>query len=226
LLSGGTAGVEAMIAPPFTALSAVADLLAGSPVALGAQNLHPEKQGAFTGEISAPMLVAAGCRYVLVGHSERRQLFGETDEGVRLKITAALEAGLDPVLCIGETATEREAGRTFSVLDNQLKNGLEGLIPDRLRKLVIAYEPVWAIGTGKTASSAQTQEAHAYIRSQIAEGVEIALSKSIRILYGGSVKAENIAELMSMPDVDGALVGGASLDPDTFSRIVLYQRPW
>jgi triosephosphate isomerase len=224
LLSCGTGGVEVMIAPPFTALAAAAAVLQDGAIALGAQNLHFEKQGAFTGEISAPMLAAAGCRFAIVGHSERRHIFGESDADVQRKIAAALDAGLAPVLCVGETEAQRDAGQTFSVLDRQVESALKGLVPERLGGLVIAYEPVWAIGTGRTATSAQAQEAHAHIRGRIAAGVELALSKTLRILYGGSVKAENIAELMAMPDVDGALVGGASLDPESFSRIVLYRR--
>ncbi|MBI5064137.1 MAG: triose-phosphate isomerase, partial [Desulfatitalea sp.] len=176
-----------------------------------------------TGEISAPMLVNAGCRYVIIGHSERRQYFGETDQSVQRKIRAAVTAGLRPVMCIGETEAEREAGKTFSVLDKQIQKGLEGFVFQDLKSLVLAYEPVWAIGTGKTATKEQAQEAHAYIRRQLAAIVDDGFARQVRILYGGSVKPSNVKELMAMPDVDGALVGGASLDPETFSQLVHYQ---
>jgi triosephosphate isomerase len=222
-LAADAAGLEIMIAPTFTALAQVAAVIQSSNIALGAQNLHWETQGAFTGEISAPMLVNAGCRYVIIGHSERRQYFGETDQGVQRKIRAAVNAGLSPVMCIGETETEREAGKTFSVLDKQIQKGLEGFVFQDLKSLVLAYEPVWAIGTGKTATKEQAQEAHAYIRRQLAAIVDDGFARQVRILYGGSVKPSNIKELMAMPDVDGALVGGASLDPETFSQLVHYQ---
>lgn len=218
----GTIDADVMIAPPFTALSAVADVLKNSAVALGAQNLFWEDEGAFTGEISPPMLKAAGCAYVIIGHSERRQFFGETDQSVNKKIKAALSHEMIPVFCIGESEKERDADETFSVLDKQVTKGLEDFSPDELNTLVVAYEPVWAIGTGKTASSTQAQETHQFIRSVIAKTFGNILAKSVRILYGGSVKPNNIRELMEMPDIDGALVGGASLDAETFSRIVLY----
>lgn len=218
----GTIDADVMIAPPFTALSAVADVLKNSAVALGAQNLFWEDEGAFTGEISPPMLKAAGCAYVIIGHSERRQFFGETDQSVNKKIKAALSHEMIPVFCIGESEKERDADETFSVLDKQVTKGLEGFSPDELNTLVVAYEPVWAIGTGKTASSTQAQETHQFIRSVIAKTFGNILAKSVRILYGGSVKPNNIRELMEMPDIDGALVGGASLDAETFSRIILY----
>lgn len=218
----GTIDADVMIAPPFTALSAVADILKDSAVALGAQNLFWEDEGAFTGEISPPMLKAAGCAYVIIGHSERRQYFGETDQSVNKRIKAALSHEMIPVFCIGESEKERDADETFSVLDKQVTKGLEGFSPDELNTLVTAYEPVWAIGTGKTASSAQAQETHQFIRSVIAKTFGNILAKSVRILYGGSVKPNNIRELMEMPDIDGALVGGASLDAETFSRIVLH----
>ena len=217
-------GVEVMIAPTFTALAPVAQVLKGSEVALGAQNLHWEKQGAFTGEISASMLVDAGCRFVIIGHSERRQLFGETDASVNRKIKAALGAGLIPVFCIGETDDQREAGETFSVLDKQIRDGLKDLVFDDLAGLVVAYEPVWAIGTGKTASREQAQEAHQFIRSLLDKLFGTPLASAVRILYGGSVKPDNVSALMEMPDVDGALVGGASLDPETFSKLVFFKR--
>ncbi len=214
---------EVMIAPPFTALTPVAEILKESRILLGAQNLHWEKEGAFTGEISPLMLVSAGCQYVIIGHSERRQYFGETDHSVNKKINAANNNGLIPVFCIGESEKERESGQTFSVLDKQVKKGLEGLFADNLKTLVIAYEPVWAIGTGKTATSDQAQEVHQFLRSLVDELYGETLAKSIRILYGGSVKPGNISEFMARPDIDGALVGGASLDAETFSKIVQFK---
>ncbi len=214
--------VEVMIAPTFTALYQVAQALKGSHIAVGAQNLHWEKQGAFTGEISADMLVDAGCRHVIVGHSERRQFFGETDASVNRKIRAALAAGLFPVFCIGETEAQREAGETFSVLDKQVRDGLKDFVFDDLSDLVIAYEPVWAIGTGKTASKEQAQEAHQFIRSLLDTLFGKPFASAVRILYGGSVKPDNVRALMEMPDIDGALVGGASLDPETFSKLVFF----
>jgi len=215
--------VDILIAPPFTALAPVSEALKGSCIFLGAQNLFYEKQGAFTGEISADMLVSAGCTHVIIGHSERRLLFGETDEGVNKKIKAALAAGLIPVFCVGETEKEREANETFSVLDKQVYIGLKDFFAQDLASLVIAYEPVWAIGTGKTATRDQAQEAHVFVRALIEKAFGGETARSVRILYGGSVKPSNIGELMAMPDVDGALVGGASLDPDTFSGIVHYK---
>ena len=212
--------VDIMIAPTFTCLEAVSGVVAGSRVALGAQNLYWEKEGAYTGEISADMLTAVGCRYVIIGHSERRQYFGETDETVNNRIKAALDAGLIPVMCVGETEQERDAGQTFSVLDKQVKSGLHKYVANDLETLVIAYEPVWAIGTGKTATRDQAQEAHHHIRGLLTELYGDALSASLRILYGGSVKPDNVSELMAMPDIDGALVGGASLDADSFSKII------
>ncbi|BBO73855.1 triosephosphate isomerase [Desulfosarcina widdelii] len=215
-------GVEVMIAPTFTALYQVSQVLKGSSIALAAQNLHWEPKGAFTGEISTEMLVDAGCSQVIIGHSERRQLFGETDETVNRKIQAAAAAGLLPVFCIGETEAQREAGETFSVLDKQVRDGLKGFVFDGSTNLVVAYEPVWAIGTGKTATREQAQEAHAYIRSLLKTLFGKTVAESVRILYGGSVKPDNVKALMAMPDVDGALVGGASLDPETFSKLVFF----
>ena len=221
-LVADTSDVDIMIAPVFTAIDPVSRVVKGSRVGLGAQNLYWEKEGAYTGEISADMLVSAGCRYVIIGHSERRQYFGETDETVNQKISAAIAANLIPVFCIGETEAERESGNTFSVLDKQVKNGLKEKVVEDLGSLVIAYEPVWAIGTGKTATSDQAQETHKYIRSLVDSVIGTALADSVRILYGGSVKPANVAELMAMPDIDGALVGGASLDAESFSRIVKF----
>jgi len=218
----GVDQVDVMIAPAFIALDAVALAVTGSKVALGAQNLHWEAEGAFTGEISAGMLTASGCTYVIIGHSERRQYFGETDETVNNKMGAAIAAGLKPVMCVGETESQREAGQTLSVLDKQVRDGLKGLVAEELTQLVVAYEPVWAIGTGKTATTGQAQEVHAFIRKLLAEIYGPKLAEATRILYGGSVKPANIAELMAMEDIDGALVGGASLTADSFSRIVKY----
>jgi triosephosphate isomerase len=218
------ADVDIMIAPPFTALESVSRVIKNSPVALGAQNLYWEDEGAYTGEISAPMLKSAGCQYAIIGHSERRQYFGETDKTVNQKIQAAIQIGLKPVFCIGETEQEREAEQTLSVLDKQVRKGLERLLPEQLDTLIIAYEPVWAIGTGKTATEDQAQEVHQFIRSLIEKSFGNDLSKSIRILYGGSVKPDNILNLMAMPDIDGALVGGASLSADSFSRIIKFKK--
>lgn len=221
-LVGQTDHADIMIAPPYTALAQVHGIIADSPIELGSQNLFWEKEGAYTGEISPAMLVAAGCLYVIIGHSERRQYFGETNQNVNKKIAAALANNLIPVLCIGESEEEREANQTFSILDKQLEEGLQGFSSTDLEKLVIAYEPVWAIGTGKTATNEQAQEVHLYVRSEIEKRFENILAKTIRILYGGSVKSDNIKALMAMPDIDGALVGGASLNAESFSRIIKY----
>ena len=215
--------VDIMIAPQFTALPPVSEIVKGSLVSLGAQNLFWEKEGAYTGEISAEMLIAAGCSHVIIGHSERRQYFDETDDTVNKKINSAIKGQLTPVFCVGETEKERESKDTFSVLDKQVTLGLKGFSSDQLEKLVVAYEPVWAIGTGKTATSDQAQEVHQFLRSMLEKIFGDSFSKTIRILYGGSVKPENIVELMAMPDIDGALVGGASLDAETFSKIVLFK---
>lgn len=212
------AAAEVVLCPTFPALPAVAEALAGSSILLGAQNLHWEEAGAFTGEVSASMLVDAGCAYVIVGHSERRTLFGETDLDVGRKTRTALAAGLRPIVCVGETLEEREAERTEQVLTRQLGEGL-GEIGEGLREVVLAYEPVWAIGTGKTASTEQAQQAHAHIRSTIATLAGAAIAEAIRIQYGGSVKPSNAAELFACPDVDGGLIGGASLDSDAFDHI-------
>ncbi len=215
--------VEIMIAPPFTALTGVFDVISQSAIHLGAQNLHWEVEGAFTGEISGKMIYSAGCRYVIIGHSERRQYFGEIDERVNRKINAALDAHLLPVICVGESESERESEKTFSVLDKQMQKGVEGLTLDQMGSAVIAYEPVWAIGTGKTATPQQAQEVHEHLRNFLANRFDETTAQNIRILYGGSVKPGNIGELMSLPDIDGALVGGASLDPETFSKIIKYK---
>jgi triosephosphate isomerase len=217
---GDAAGkVQVAVAPPFTALHAVAQALRGTAVEVSGQDVFWEVQGAFTGQISAPMLAEAGCRHGIVGHSERRQLFGETDEGVRKKTAALLAAGLSPIVCVGETLAEREAGRTLEVVDRQVRKGLAGFGAEQLGKITVAYEPVWAIGTGKTATTAQAQEVHAAIRS-ILRQLGGAVADAMRIQYGGSVKPDNARELMSQPDVDGALVGGASLKAADFLAIV------
>ncbi len=211
--------VEIVLAPPFTSLAVAAKFLKGSPVRLAAQDVFWETQGAYTGEISPVMLKDCECAYAIVGHSERRQYFGETNESVNKKIGACQAEGLGVIMCIGETLQERETGQTFKVLEAQLREGLSGLSP---QGLVIAYEPVWAIGTGKTATKEQAQEAHEFIRG-ILKDLFGAVAEEIRILYGGSVKPENISELMAQPDVDGALVGGASLKVDSFVKIVTYK---
>ncbi|RMG66819.1 MAG: triose-phosphate isomerase, partial [Nitrospirae bacterium] len=210
--------VEIVIAPPFTSLAVAAKFLKGSNVRLAGQNLFWEEKGAFTGEISAPMLRDVECEYVIVGHSERRQYFGETDETVNRRVKAALKAGLKVILCIGETIEEREAGKTFDVLKTQIFGGLKEIEAHEM--LVIAYEPVWAIGTGKTATPELAEEAHQFIRERLGELFGSEAASNIRILYGGSVKPENVASLMAQPDVDGGLVGGASLKPDSFAKIV------
>lgn len=220
LVSDLLEAVDVMVAPPFTALSAVAEELRDAEIHLGAQDLFWESEGAYTGEISSPMLVDAGCDYVIIGHSERRQFFGETDKTVNQKARAALAARLVPVVCVGESESEREANQTFSVIEGQLRAGLEGIDASGLERTVIAYEPIWAIGTGKTASREQAQELHAFIRDKMEGMGGNSIAKGIRILYGGSVKPDNIAGLISMQDIDGALVGGASLDADTFAGIV------
>lgn len=214
---------EIMIAPPFTALDRVFQTIQDTNIQLGAQNLFWELEGAYTGEISPKMLKDTGCRYVIIGHSERRQFFGETDETVNKKIRSAIINGLVPIFCVGETEKEREDTQTFSVLDKQMKIGLYNFSFDDLQNLVIAYEPVWAIGTGKTASPEQAQEVHAFLRKWIADRWGAQEANKIRILYGGSVKPNNINELMAMNDIDGALVGGASLNAKTFSEIIHYK---
>jgi len=215
------AGNEIAIAPPFTALAAVGRALEGSAVRLAAQNVHDEPQGAFTGEVSAPMLADLGCAYGIVGHSERRHVFGERDDFIARKVAALFAHELRPILCVGETLDERESGRTFEVLETQLAGSLARLPAGRATELVVAYEPVWAIGTGRTATPDTAQEAHAMIRTWLREHLGAEAADAIRIQYGGSVKPDNAAELLGQPDVDGALVGGASLDPESFARIAL-----
>ncbi|NLI81754.1 MAG: triose-phosphate isomerase [Deltaproteobacteria bacterium] len=214
---------EVLIAPPFTALASVASVMGTPGFSLGGQNCHWEPQGAFTGEVSAGMLKDAGCRYVLLGHSERRHLFRETDVMIRRKVEAVFREELSPVLCIGEVLEEREEGRTFSVVQEQLEIGIGGIGANLLEHLVIAYEPVWAIGTGKTATPDQAQEVHEFIRRILGSLVDKSVANRTRILYGGSVKPDNVDALMSEPDIDGLLVGGASLQVDSFKRIVQFQ---
>ncbi|GBC80920.1 Triosephosphate isomerase [bacterium HR10] len=215
---------EIVVAPPFTALWAVAQQLEGSNIAVAAQDVCDVNGfGARTGEISALMLRDVGCEYVIIGHSERRQFYGETDELVRRKIGAALEAGLKPIVCVGETLEERDAGRAEVVVTRQVEAALSGLSPEEVSRLLIAYEPVWAIGTGRTASPAQAQAMHACIRQRAASLLGREVADGLRILYGGSVRPDNIRSLMAEPDIDGALVGGASLDPRSFSEIVQYR---
>lgn len=216
-------GVEVMIAPPFTALAGVFDVIRQSGIQLGAQNMHWETEGAYTGEVSGKMIYSTGCRYVIIGHSERRQYFGETDEGVNKKVHAALAADLAPVICVGESESERESEKTFSILDKQMQKGLEDLPLGQMDTVIIAYEPVWAIGTGKTATPQQAQDVHEYLRGFLARRFDGKAAEKTRILYGGSVKPANISELMALPDIDGALVGGASLDPETFSNLIKYK---
>jgi triosephosphate isomerase len=213
-------GVEVAVAPPYTALFAAVENLKDSSISISAQDVFWEESGAYTGEVSAKMLADAGCRFVIVGHSERRQYFKETDDSVNKKAAALIKEGLIPILCLGETLAERQGGNTFSVVETQTRQGLRGLAAKGPQDLVIAYEPVWAIGTGKTATSKQAQEVQGLIRKLVAEIFSPQMAQGVRILYGGSVKPENIADLMAMEDVDGGLVGGASLDVQTFSRII------
>jgi triosephosphate isomerase len=217
-------GVDIVLAPPFTAVHAVAEAVRASNVAVASQDLYWEREGAFTGEVSAAMVREAGAEYAIIGHSERRRLFGETDVMVNRKVAAALAADLTPVMCVGETLEERESGATLTVLDRQVKDGLDALTPGQLTELVIAYEPVWAIGTGRNATAAQAQEAHAHIRSRLRQWFGADTAERCRVIYGGSVKPDNIAELVREADVDGALVGGASLDVRSFGEIVTRSR--
>lgn len=212
--------VEVAVCPPFTALSAAAEVLAGGPILLGAQNCHHEPSGAHTGEIAPPMLVELGCRFVLCGHSERRREMAESDEQIKLKVGAALRHGLTPILCVGETAEERRQGLTFTTVEGQLRAGVAGLDAATLGRCVLAYEPVWAIGTGVNATPAQAAEVHGYLRGLLSEVGSKDTAQTIRILYGGSVKADNADALLAEQDIDGALVGGASLTAPGFIGIV------
>jgi triosephosphate isomerase (TIM) len=217
--------VTVVVTPPFTAVHAASEAARNSNVEVGAQDMHWEREGAFTGEISAAMLIEAGAEYVIVGHSERRTLFGETDAIVNRKATAAIASELTPIVCIGETLEQRERNETTEVIDRQIKGSLDGLTGDQVAAIVIAYEPVWAIGTGRTATPAQAGDAHAHIRSRLKQWFGAPAADRCVVLYGGSVKPDNIRELMAQPDVDGALVGGASLDVRAFYDIIVKSRP-
>lgn len=219
----GVDGVDVLVSPVFTVLASVAKALEGSAVHLAGQNMHAELSGAFTGEISPTMLTDVGCSHVILGHSERRQYFGETDEGVAKKTKVALDNGLLPISCVGETLEEREGGNTMDVVGRQVDAILKAVSADEARKVVIAYEPVWAIGTGKVATPEQAQEVHAFIRKRVNEVHGPAVAEAVRILYGGSVKPGNVKGLMALPDVDGALVGGASLKADSFLKLVRFE---
>jgi triosephosphate isomerase (TIM) len=217
---GDTSKVSVALFPPFPYLQRVATILDGSPVELGAQNVYPEKEGAFTGEVGTAMLRDVGCRFVILGHSERRHKLGESNDFINRKIHAALAAGLNIILCVGETLEERDRDQTEAVLDDQLTSGLAGLSTDALGSMVLAYEPVWAIGTGRNATPTQAQQAHVFLRRRVAEIHGPAAAEALRIQYGGSVKPENAASLLQQPDVDGALVGGASLNASHFLEII------
>lgn len=216
----GVTNVDIVVCPVFTALSEVNKIVAGSNVGLGAQDLYWEDSGAFTGEVSVPLLKDAGCQYVIIGHSERRQFFGETNETVNNKVKAALAGGLIPIVCVGENLEQREADKAFDVVKDHVENSLKGFSADEMKKIIVAYEPVWAIGTGKTASPAQAQEIHNFIRSLLKEMHNDEVAESMRIQYGGSVKPENAKELMGQKDIDGALVGGAALKAESFLGII------
>ncbi|OGP53319.1 MAG: triose-phosphate isomerase [Deltaproteobacteria bacterium RBG_13_52_11b] len=216
-------GVEIAVAPPFTALYPVSQELKHSPIRLAAQNVFHEEKGAFTGEVSPAMLKDVGCEYVIIGHSERRQLFGETDETINRKMRSALNQGLKPIFCIGETLSEREGEKTFSVIERQVQGGLRSIGEEEMKRVVIAYEPVWAIGTGKTATPQQAEEVHRFIRGRLEQLYPREIAEEIRIQYGGSVTPENVKGLMSQENIDGALVGGASLKAESFSRIVRFK---
>ena len=213
---------EIVVCPPYIDLHAAVDSAQGSAIAVGGQNVYWKEEGAFTGEVSCHMLKSAGCTHVIIGHSERRQYFGETDETVNLKLKAALHAGLTPIVCVGEVLEEREAGLTEDVLRRQCLRAFDAISGERAHKLVVAYEPVWAIGTGKTATPAMAVEAHLTIRAEVSKSLGDEVARNLRILYGGSVKPDNAKALMSEEEIDGALVGGASLDPRSFASIVMY----
>ncbi len=216
----GCVHCDIIIAPPFTALATAVEAARGTPISIAAQDMHGEPEGAFTGEVSAAMLVDAGCRAVIIAHSERRQFFGETDESANKKIKAALAAGLTPILCVGELLAEREGGKTEEVLERQFRGGLAALTGAEFSRIILAYEPVWAIGTGRTATPEMAAEAHRFLRKQAAAGFTPERAAGLRILYGGSVKPDNIKGLMAQVEIDGALVGGASLNAEAFASIV------
>ncbi len=222
-LVSGVNNRDIVLAPPFTALPAVAVVIKGTGISLGAQNMSWEDKGAFTGEVSAEMLLDLGCKYVIIGHSERRQYFGETDETVNKKVRQALNKGLYPIVCAGETLKEREAGKANEVIERQVTGALKGVTAGEMQKIVIAYEPVWAIGTGKTATTEQANEIHRFIRGKIKAVYGGAVADALRIQYGGSVTPENVSALMAMTDIDGALVGGASLKPESFAALVNFK---
>lgn len=213
-------GAEVIVCPPFTSLETVHSLIEDAPIYLGAQNMYFENSGAFTGEISADMLKSVGCKFVILGHSERRHIFGETDEIVNKKIKQAVNNGLNPIFCVGETLEERESGREFEIIEKQITAGLSGISAEDFNKIVIAYEPVWAIGTGKTASPEQAQEIHKFIRELVSKLYSQLHAENVRILYGGSVKPNNAADLLAQSDIDGALVGGACLQAESFLQII------
>ncbi len=217
---GDCGGVEVAVCPPFVYLEAVVQTVEGSAVGVGAQNMYHEQSGAFTGEVSGPMLVDNGCRYVILGHSERRNVLGERNEDVNVKLRAALESGLSPIVCVGELLEQREAGQTREVVEEQFVGSYAGLTADEVARTVIAYEPVWAIGTGKVATPEQAEEVHSALRKIIETRYNSEVAQSVRIQYGGSVKPDNAAQLLAQPNIDGALVGGASLDADSFMAIV------
>ncbi len=221
--AGEVTHCQVVMAPPFTALSAVAEEIRGSRIILAAQNVYWESKGAFTGEISIPMLEDVGCGMVIVGHSERRQLFGETDQTVNRRVNALLKSSLQPIVCIGETLAEREAGAYSEVITRQLSESLDSLTAQDLMRIILAYEPVWAIGTGRTASPEIAQEVHSTIRGWLSQKFGSEAAQRVRILYGGSVKPDNISDLMKEPDIDGALVGGACLEAESFLRIIRYE---
>lgn len=220
ILQGEKIKCDVIICPSFTSLSEASKLVSGSVIKLGAQNMYFEESGAYTGEVSASMLKSAGCEYVILGHSERRTIFGESDEVINKKIKKALSAGLKPIFCVGELLEERENGTTNDVIKRQLLKGLEGISVDEMKNIIVAYEPVWAIGTGKTASPAQAQEVHEFIRDLIEINFSLETANDITIQYGGSVKPDNAEELLSQNDIDGALVGGACLKADSFLGII------
>lgn len=219
-ITGKELNAEIIICPPFTSLETASALVKDTNVKLGAQNMYFEESGAFTGEISASMLKSVGCEYVILGHSERRAIFGESDEVINKKIKKALSSGLKPIFCIGETLEERESGVTNKVIEKQVRNGLTGISTEELKHIIVAYEPVWAIGTGKTATPEQAQEVHKFIRNLIKELYSANSAENLTIQYGGSVKADNAKSLLSQPDIDGALVGGACLKADSFFEII------
>lgn len=221
-LVSGVKDRDIVLAPPFTALSTVAEAIKGTNMTLSAQNLFWEDKGAFTGEISAEMLLDLGCKYVIIGHSERRQYFGETDETVNKKVRQALNKGLLPIVCVGELLSEREADKANEVIERQITGALKGVTAAEMQKIVVAYEPVWAIGTGKTATPDQANEIHAFIRQKVKSLYSAEVADSLRVQYGGSVTPENVSTLMAMPDIDGALVGGASLKPESFATLVKF----